>query len=97
MKANAFLLSMALLPSAALAFDDPAPTAAPGDEPKICRVTETIGTRLSHSRVCKTRTEWAEYYRQLHANVGDTQTRQVAPTIDALSRSSPGRPSCTRC
>lgn len=97
MKSAAIFLLLTLSPSAALALDDPAPAAAPADEQRICRVTETIGTRLSHSRVCKTRAEWAEYYRQLHANVGDTQTRQVAPTIDALARGGPNRPSCTRC
>jgi hypothetical protein len=97
MKSAAIFLLLALSPSAALALRDPAPAATGADEQRICRVTETIGTRLSHSRVCKTRAEWTEYYRQLHANVGDTQTRQVAPTIDALAHSSPGRPSCTRC
>jgi hypothetical protein len=92
----AIALALIVIPGAASLAEEPADTGTAA-EPKICRITETLGTRLSHSRICKTRAEWVEYNRQLRATVADAQTHQVSPTVDGAARTNSGRQSCPRC
>lgn len=84
------LLALALLtpepainPSARA--DTPAPRRAAGQRPRldpnqlICRREREPGHRTVIRRTCMTRSEWAEYRRELRDNVDRAQMTRVHP------------------
>jgi hypothetical protein len=82
-----YLFCLAVL-TAGTAFAQPgsAPTSpngagASGSDPDqmICRSIREIGSRLSRSRVCKTRAQWEEDRRQLRQNIDQSQSNRRGP------------------
>jgi hypothetical protein len=82
-------LSLFAAPAPVLAHAQASPAAAApaasarrtGYDPNqtICRRDRESGSRLVIRRVCMTRQEWADYYRELRQNVDRAQTNRVHP------------------
>ena len=51
---------------------------APNPNEMICRSVEDTGSRLSRSRICMTRSQWAEQNRTTRQNVERTQNNRGA-------------------
>ena len=65
-------IAAAIATAATMASAQSSPTSVarqdgPNNDPSqiICRVENDIGSRLSRTRVCRTRAEWAEHARQV--------------------------------
>jgi hypothetical protein len=73
--------SMALVASAGFAqtaSSAPSPAYMKEDPNEtICRIIRETGSRLSRSRICRTRAEWIEWQRELRENTERTQMRRV--------------------
>ena len=77
MKFAILLLSLAA-PVAAAAADETTPDQDPNEV--ICRTVQALGSRISRSRRCATRAQWAEDDRQQRAQLSERQTRQTQPS-----------------
>lgn len=76
------LLTGALLVSTAASAQAPSGTqsdSAEADNPnqRICRTVADLGTRLSRSRICRTRAEWEAMRRETRGQVDRSQTTRV--------------------
>jgi len=71
------ILSLVLLPAAALAGDDTDSAQVRNDDPNrmVCRNITEIGSRLARRRVCQTQAEWDEQQRLTRADTENRQTR----------------------
>ena len=71
------ILSLVLLPAAALASDDTESAQGRNDDPNrvVCRNITEIGSRLARRRVCQTQAQWDEQQRLTRAEMENRQTR----------------------
>lgn len=73
----------ALLVATAGFAQTPGPVAATGSSlnqnETVCRVIAETGSRLSRSRVCKTRAQWEQQRREMREDVERGQLKQVNP------------------
>jgi hypothetical protein len=71
------ILSLVLLPAAALADDDTGSSQARNDDPDriVCRNISEIGSRLARRRICQTQEQWDEQRRLTRADMENRQTR----------------------
>lgn len=79
------LAALALLTgSPALAQTDPAPAAAAAsvtstdDNKQICKKEKPTGSRLAAKKVCRTKAEWDEFYRQQRQETEQMQRNDMA-------------------
>ena len=71
------ILSLVLLPAAALGADEGTERTAVANDPDrlVCRNVTQIGTRLARRRVCLTEAQWDEQRRINRADMENRQTR----------------------
>lgn len=71
------ILSLVLLPAAALAGDDTESSQVRNNDPDriVCRNITEIGSRLSRRRICQTQAQWDEQQRLTRAETENRQTR----------------------
>lgn len=83
---KAIVFSVMLMSSAAWsqapAAGAPAASDAPDANQILCQSVSETGSRLHHSRVCKTRAEWAQERREQRQEVEHSQTRAERPVMD---------------
>ncbi len=79
------LAAQPLMATAALAQQDAAPSADGAKAPvaedankEICKGEKPTGTRLAKKKICRTKAEWDEYYRQQREETEHMQRNDMA-------------------
>ncbi|MFV3076724.1 hypothetical protein [Niveispirillum fermenti] len=84
--AAAMLTALPLLSGPVMAQDKPTgktEEVKPDDGKLICRTDNPTGTRVGAKKVCKTRTEWAEFVRQQREDTQRVQNEALNERIQS--------------